>query len=258
MGERDRVYTAAVVVIGNEVLSGRVQDANVHHLAGVLKQAGVRLREARIVPDVDEVIVATVNELRAAHDYVFTTGGIGPTHDDITAASVARAFGVPLERNAEAVRLLEAHYGDELNQARLRMASVPLGAELLDNPVSGAPGFRLENVFVLPGVPRIMQAMVDGFRHTLAGGRPLLSRTVTAALAESLAAAGLEAIATRHPQVEVGSYPFMRQGRFGTALVMRAVEPDDLDAVTREVEALVRSLGVEPTISDGEGRPPGD
>ncbi len=252
-GLSERIYTAAVVVIGNEVLSGRVRDANVQHLAGVLRDAGVRLREARVIPDVEAIIVDTVNALRAAHDYVFTTGGIGPTHDDITAESVATAFGVALERNPRAVQILEDFYGDDINPARLRMANVPAGGELLDNPVSRAPGFRIENVYVLPGVPRIMQAMVDGFKHTLAGGRPLRSRTVTAPIAESVAAPGLEAIQGRHPDVEIGSYPFMRAGRYGTSLVARAVDATLLDAVCAEIAEMVRGLGAEPEIRDGEG-----
>ncbi|MCP5149978.1 MAG: competence/damage-inducible protein A [Ectothiorhodospiraceae bacterium] len=256
--DEERVYTAAVLVIGNEVLSGRIQDANLAFLAGRLKAQGIRLREARVIPDVDSAIIDAVNTLRAAHDYVFTTGGIGPTHDDITAECIARAFGVALERNPDAVRILEDHYGDELNEARLRMANIPAGGALLDNPVSRAPGFRLGNVYVLPGVPRIMQAMFDGFRHTLAGGRPLRSRTVTAFLPESQVAEGLAAIQARRPEVEIGSYPWVRKGRFGAALVVRAVEASDLDTVSDEIAAMVRALGCEPEITEGESAPPPD
>ncbi len=250
-----RVVTAAIVVIGNEVLSGRVEDANIRFLARALKTQGIRLREARVIPDVLDKIVATVNELRAAHDYVFTTGGIGPTHDDITAEAVARAFGVALERNAQAAAILDEYYGDEINEARLRMANVPVGGELLHNPVSRAPGFRVENVYVLPGVPRIMQAIFDGFKHRLAGGRPVLSRTITAFVPESVAAAGLGTIQQRFPQAELGSYPYVRSRRFGTALVVRTEDPLLLDRVSEEVAALVRSLGEEPQVTDGESSP---
>ena len=251
----DRIYTAAIVVIGNEVLSGRVQDLNVSYLARGLKDCGIRLREVRIIPDVRQTIIDTVNALRAMHDYVFTTGGIGPTHDDITAESIAAAFEVALERNPQAIALLEQHYGDRINEARLRMANIPAGGELLDNPVSWAPGFRLHNVYVLPGVPRIMQAMFDAFRHRLAGGRPVRSRTVNAFIAESAVAAGLSAIQDRFDDVEIGSYPFVRNERFGCALVARAVDGARLAEASEAIAALVRELGAEPEISDGEGSP---
>ena len=253
----ERVFTAAVVVIGNEVLSGRIQDANVHFLANAFRSLGIRLREARVVPDVPEAIIEAVNELRARHDYVMTTGGIGPTHDDITAECVARAFGVALERNAEAASILEAYYGDDINEARMRMANVPAGATLLENPVSRAPGFQIGNVFVLPGVPRIMQAMFDGFKHRLVGGRAVLSRTVTAFIPESYAAKGLAEIQERHPEAEIGSYPHFRQRRFGTSLVVRSTDAASLAAATEEVIALVRSLGEEPEVVEGEGPPAG-
>jgi molybdenum cofactor synthesis domain-containing protein len=245
--------TAAVVIIGNEVLSGRVPDANLNFLAVRLKAQGIRLREARVIPDVHETIIDTVNTLRAQHDYVFTTGGIGPTHDDITAECVARAFGVDLERNAEAVALLEQHYADRINDARLRMASIPAGGVLLDNPVSWAPGFQLGNVFVLPGVPSIMRAMFDGFKHRLAGGRPVLSRTVNAFLPESEVASGLAAIQQRYPASEIGSYPYVREQRFGCALVTRCENPALLDEVSTAIVELVRELGAEPEIVEGEG-----
>ena len=167
----DRIYTACLIVIGNEVLSGRTRDANLQYLGRELNAIGVRLAEARVIPDDTAVIVTTVNDARARFDYVFTTGGIGPTHDDITSAAVAAAFGVPLERNPEAEARLRRHYEDkDLNAARLTMADIPRGADLIDNPVSQAPGFRLENVYVMAGVPRIAQAMFDGIRHTLKGG----------------------------------------------------------------------------------------
>jgi len=195
-----------MIVIGNEILSGRTKDANLPYLAERLNEWGVRLREARVLPDVEDVIVATVNECRAKFDYVFTTGGIGPTHDDITAAAVAKAFGRALVRDPEAVRLLQTRYGGtDLNEARLKMADIPEGAELIENPVSGAPGFQIENVFVMAGVPAIMQAMVESLRHRVTGGEPVRSRSVAAHLAEGTVAEGLSAIQARYPEIDIGS-----------------------------------------------------
>lgn len=239
--------TACMIVIGNEILSGRTKDANLPHLAARLNEWGVRLREARVVPDIEEVIVATVNECRAKFDYVFTTGGIGPTHDDITAAAVAKAFGLKLVRDPEAVRLLQARYGGtDLNEARLKMADIPEGAELIENPVSGAPGFQVGNVFVMAGVPAIMQAMLESLRHRVAGGAPVRSRTVAAHLAEGTVAEGLSAIQARYPDLDIGSYPFYRQGNFGVSLVLRGVDDARLDAALAELEALIVALGAEP------------
>ncbi|MGO1077951.1 competence/damage-inducible protein A [Inquilinus sp. CA228] len=239
-----RIVTAAVLVIGDEILSGRTKDANMGFLAERLTDLGIRLREARVVADVPEEIVAAVNALRARYDHVFTTGGIGPTHDDITAECVARAFGVPLLRHPEAVRRLEAHYeAGQLNEARLRMANVPEGGTLIDNPVSAAPGFRIGNVHVMAGVPRIMQAMFDGIAPTLAGGDKVLSRTVTCDLGEGVIAAGLGAIAAVHPELSIGSYPYFRAGRFGTSLVLRGTDAERLSSATEAVRSLVVSLG---------------
>ncbi len=245
--------TACVLIIGNEILSGRTQDVNLAFLGERLNEAGVRLREARVIPDDEAVIVAAVNEARVRFDYVFTTGGIGPTHDDITAECVAKAFGVPLIRNPEAVRILEDFYPTgHLNQDRLRMANTPEGASLIENPLSGAPGFRMANVFVMAGVPAVMRAMFEAIAHTLSGGAPLLSRTVVAELGEGLLAAGLRAVQESYPDVEIGSYPFQRDGRFGARLVLRATAPDRLQAAAGEVESLVRDQGAKPRV-DGEG-----
>lgn len=239
--------TACVLIIGNEVLSGQTRDANLAFLGERLNALGVRLREARVIPDDEAVIVATVNEVRRAFDYVFTTGGIGPTHDDITAAALAKAFGVPLIRNPEARRILEAFYSPgQLNAARLRMAETPEGAELIENPISAAPGFRMENVFVMAGIPEVMRAMFGSIGHKLSGGTPLLSRAIVAELQEGKLAEGLAAIQAAYPDVEIGSYPFHRGGRFGARLVLRSTEAERLAGAGREVEALVRSLGAEP------------
>lgn len=248
--------TACVIIIGNEILSGRTRDSNLAFLAAALNEEGVRVMEARVVADDRDAIIAAVNACRTAYDYVFTTGGIGPTHDDITSACIADAFGVRLERRPEAVRLLQQYAPGNLNEARLKMADVPEGADLLDNPVSRAPGFRLGNVFVLPGVPRIMQAMVDGIRPLLRGGQPMRSATIGAFLTESAVAAGLAAIQDAHDAVEIGSYPFVRDGRFGTSLVVRATDPAALDRAAASVRALVRSLGADP-IEDAPAAPIG-
>jgi molybdenum cofactor synthesis domain-containing protein len=243
--------SACLLVIGNEVLSGRTQDANLKYLGEGLNAVGVRLAEARVIPDDEDVIVRTLDECRARFDYVLTTGGIGPTHDDITAACVAKVFGVGLEINPEARALLETHYRTtEINRARLKMAQVPVGATLLDNPVSRAPGFQMGNVFVMAGVPRIMQAMFDGFKHRLAGGAPVRSRTVSAYIKEGDLAAPLAALQERSAGVEIGSYPFVRDDRFGVSIVFRSADTGPLEAAAEEWRAVIRSMGEEP--QDGE------
>ncbi len=238
--------TACVIIIGNEVLSGRTADANLAYLGKGLNDLGIRLMEARVIRDDVDAIVDTVNACRGAFDYVFTTGGIGPTHDDITAACIARAFCVRLERNAEAMAVLGQQYTpEEFNEARRKMADIPEGATLLDNPVSKAPGFQIGNVFVLPGVPIIMRAMFETFRYRLVGGEPWLSRSVFAFTTEGILAAGLGAVQEKYPQVEIGSYPFLRSSRFGVNLVVRAADRAALDAATDAVKALITDLGAE-------------
>ena len=239
--------TAALVIIGNEILSGRTADANLPYIASKLNQIGIRLMEVRVVADREDDIVAAVNACRNACTYVFTTGGIGPTHDDITAQAIAKAFGLPLERNAEALARLTRQYAPgDVNNARLAMADMPHGASLIDNPVSGAPGFQIGNVFVLAGVPSIMQAMFDGLIGRLKGGLPVLSRTVSCYLAEGAIAEGLAALQRRFPGVEIGSYPFFRARRFGTSLVLRAEDGALLARAVEQLRALVTELGGEP------------
>lgn len=246
-----RTYTACIIVIGNEVLSGRTRDANIQFLAGRLGALGILVREARVIRDEEAAIVAAVNQARAAHDYVFTTGGIGPTHDDITASCIAKAFGRPLVRDERAVALLKRHYRPEdLNPARLRMAEIPEGSILIDNPVSHAPGFQVGNVFVLAGVPMIVEAMFDGLKDRLKGGAPMISRTVSAFTPEGGLAADLGAVQARHAGVEIGSYPFIRQGRLGTSLVARGLDAARVAATVAELEDLIRSRGAEP-VEDG-------
>jgi len=243
----NRPLTAALILIGNELLSGRTRDANLAYLGKGLEAVGIRIREVRVVPDEEDAIVEAVNALRGRHDHVFTTGGIGPTHDDITAASVAQAFGVPLHRHPEALRRLQRQYAaDDLNAARLRMADVPEGAALIDNPVSQAPGFRMGNVHVLAGVPVIMRAMFDGLAPSLAGGAPVRSRTVAGFTTEGAIAAPLGAVQADHPAVEIGSYPFVRDGRFGVSLVVRGTDTAAVDDAVAAVRAVLSAAGAEP------------
>ena len=249
-----RIVTACVLIIGNEILSGRTQDENLGFLARGLNEVGIRLREARVIPDIAEVIVAAVNEARQRFDHVFTTGGIGPTHDDITAQSVADAFAVPLIVHPDAKRLLESHYSPgQLNAARLRMAMVPEGAVLLPNPISRAPGFRIGNVFVLPGVPRIMQGIFEQLKYRLAGGDRLLSRSVSCRLGEGTLASDLSALQDRYPDIEIGSYPYFHRGDFGVTLVLRGIDRDQLVAAAEELKSLIRELGADPQDGVGEG-----
>lgn len=235
---------AAILVIGNEILSGRTQDSNVAYLGKELAARGIMLSEVRIVRDDQPAIVAALDALRATHTYVFTSGGIGPTHDDITSAAVAKAFGVAQERNPEAVRRLQSRYGEgELNAARLKMAEIPAGASLIDNPVSQAPGFRLDNVFVMAGVPSILRAMFEGIRGTLAEGPPQMSRSLTLTAREGDLAEGLARIQDRHPQVEVGSYPSFTEGRSLVTIVARGIDAGMLDSVMAQTRALALELG---------------
>jgi molybdenum cofactor synthesis domain-containing protein len=247
-----KTVTACVLIIGNEILSGRTRDENLAFLAEQLNEAGVRLMEARVIPDVRDTIIDTVNAVRVQFDYVFTTGGIGPTHDDITSECVAAAFGLPLVRHPEAVRRMQQHYPPGgLNEARLRMANTPEGATLIDNPISIAPGFQIGNVFVLAGVPSIMRVMFEGVKHRLSGGLPMRSRTVTSGLTEGAMAADLSAIQDRFEDVEIGSYPFFRMGRPGTAIVLRATDPVRLAHATAEVFQMMVALGDQPVEAEG-------
>ena len=238
--------TAAALVIGDEILSGRTRDANLHHLAVRLTERGVDLREARVVADDPGAIEGAVTALSAAHDHLFTTGGIGPTHDDITADCVARAMGAPLSVRDDARAVLEAHYarsGTTINEARLRMARVPEGAVLIDNPVSGAPGFSIGNVHVMAGVPAIFEAMLESALARIAGGPPLVSETLRVERGEGDVAGPLGAMARARPELSFGSYPFQgAAGRFGVNLVIRGPDPE---AVRAARDDLARALGAE-------------
>jgi molybdenum cofactor synthesis domain-containing protein len=234
--------TAAILVVGDEILSGRTRDSNLHFLAGELARVGIDLREARVVADDHGAIVAAVRALAGAHDHVFTSGGIGPTHDDITADAVAEAMGAAIGVREDARALLQAHYdrqGVALNEARLRMARVPEGALLIDNPVSAAPGFSLGNVHVMAGVPRIFEAMVAGLLPRLTGGRPVLSQSWRVLRGEGEVAAPLAALAAEFPDLAMGSYPFQDpSGAYGTNLVVRGQEGARVDAAVARLAAL--------------------
>jgi len=235
--------TAAMISIGDEILSGRTRDSNMNHIARALTERGITLREARVVPDDADAIIGAVNELRARYDHVFTSGGIGPTHDDITADCVAAAFGVSIGVREDARAVLASNYADPetaLNPARLRMARVPDGATLIDNPVSKAPGFSLGNVHVMAGVPAVFEAMVAGLLPRLVGGRPLLSETLRVGLPEGDLAEPLRVVAESYPEVRIGSYPYNLQGNIGANVVIRG---EDRSAVDAAMAALRDRLG---------------
>jgi molybdenum cofactor synthesis domain-containing protein len=240
--------TACLVVIGNEVLSGRTQDANIQFLATRLGELGIPLRQVRVIPDDPAVIIETVNEVRARFDVVFTTGGIGPTHDDITSDCIAAAFGVPWEPHPEAWARMERSYRPgEFNAARQRMATMPRGATLIDNPISIAPGFTIGNVHVLAGVPRIMQAMFEWLAPQLQGGPKIEHRTVhVIGLPEGVIAEGLGQIQARYPSVEIGSYPFYRQSGGGVAIVAKGTDAAAAESAITETSALISGFGKEP------------
>lgn len=241
-------YSGAILIIGNEILSGRTQDTNTHWMAERLTAKGIVLGEVRVVPDDHEVIVAAVDELRLRFHYVFTTGGIGPTHDDITAEAMADAFSVPLVKNEEACRAMEQYYDSTggLTDARLKMAMIPEGAALIPNSVSGAPGFIMENVYVMAGVPRIMQAMMDYVLGHIPGGKPVLSNTVSCRLLESVIANDLTQLQNKYEGIQIGSYPHYRGGEAGLSLVLRGTDQRTLEQATEEVVRLVRKHGDEP------------
>lgn len=247
--------TACMIIIGNEILSGRTQDVNLNHLAVELNEMGVRLREARVIPDIEDVIIEAVNECRAKFDHVFTTGGIGPTHDDITAVSIAKAFGVDIEFHPDiAERIQRREAPPEVMEARMLMARVPKGAVLVDNPTGGPQGFQMENVFVLAGVPAVMQAMVSSLtRDRLQGGEPIRSRSIGAHLGESTVANALKEIQDRYPDIDLGSYPFFRKDGYGTNLVMRGTDTKDLDRMKEEVRQMILDFGAEP-FEEGDPR----
>lgn len=240
-------FKAALIVIGNEILSGRTQDSNTPWIAEKLIDHGVLIKEVRIIPDEREAIIQTVRDLKDKVDYLFTTGGIGPTHDDITAECIAEAFGLEMEQNEQAFRMLEEYYGlENLTPPRAKMAMVPRGAKLIPNPVSAAPGFIVGNVHVMAGVPRIMQGMFMHVLDVLKPGKPMLSNTVSCSMPESQLAEDMTRLQAKYPEIEIGSYPHYRGGMLGLSIVLRSTDNDKLDEATQEVLALIRRFGEEP------------
>jgi molybdenum cofactor synthesis domain-containing protein len=249
MTSPEKIWTAGLIVIGDEILSGRTHDKNIAQVASWLQVQGIRLAEVRVVPDVETRIIAAVNDLAAAYDYLFTTGGIGPTHDDITVDAVAAALGVPVVIHPEARALLERYYETRggLNEGRLRMARVPEGSELIPNRMSGAPGIRRGNLFLMAGVPHITAGMLDALTGQLEGGAPLLSETIGCWVAESEVAEMLRATEAAHANCQIGSYPFFREGRVGANFVVRSVDADDLKACCDALFQSLAALGCTPT-----------
>ena len=243
-----KTVTGCLLIIGNEILSGRTQDTNLSYLAVALNEVGVRMVHARVVPDEEEIIVSTVNECRQTYDHVFTTGGIGPTHDDITADCIAKAFDTALYLHPEIVEIIKSREAPpDVMESRLRMARVPVGSILVNNPTGGPAGFQIENVYVLAGVPMVMQAMVSTLtKERLGGGDPVRSRSVGAFLGESAIANDLRAIQDEHSNVDLGSYPFYREAGYGTSLVMRGTDEAELDVMLKKVEEMIVRLGAEP------------
>jgi molybdenum cofactor synthesis domain-containing protein len=245
-----RTRGAAILVIGDEILSGRTQDTNTGYIARWLAQLGIPVREARVVPDIEAEIVAAVRALSARYDYVFSTGGIGPTHDDITADCMAAAFETGIDFHPAVFAALAARYAamsiGPFNEARQRMARIPYGASLIVNPLSAAPGFQIGNVFVMAGIPAVMQAMLEDVRRRLVAGQALSAVTVSVYLGEGTIAAGLAGLQKTYPDVPLGSYPFSRDGKFGTSLVARGSDPGRLGEVKAALVSMVRAAGAEP------------
>ena len=237
---------AAILIIGNEILSGRTQDTNTSTLATWLNSIGVKVNEVRIIPDQEDIIVETLNVLRKSNNYVFTTGGIGPTHDDITAQSVAKAFGLKYELHKEGYKILEAYYQPgEFNEGRQKMIWMPENADLILNPTSGAPGFSVKNVFCLPGVPSIMKSMLGGLKNKIVGGDPILSHTISLNTVESEIANSLTKVQDQNKDVEIGSYPFFHAGKLGVSIVLRSENQSKIDQCNSQILKFVNDKKIE-------------
>ncbi len=238
--------TAGIIIIGNEVLSGRTKDINTSTLAKWLNSLGIEVKEVRVIPDIEFTIIETVNHLRKKFNYIFTTGGIGPTHDDITAESISKAFNLEYGFHSEAYSILEKYYNPgEFNDGRQKMAKMPTSANLILNPTSGAPGFYVENVFCLPGVPSILQSMIGGLNNVLVGGEPILNLTISLRTVESEIAKSITEIQNKNKDVEIGSYPFFRAGKLGVSIVIRSSNKKKLDGCNVEILKFVKSKGIE-------------
>ena len=237
---------AAILIIGNEILSGRTQDTNTSTLSLWLNSLGVSVQEVRVVPDVEEIIVNSVNLLRNSYDYVFTTGGIGPTHDDITAQSISKAFNLEYEKHKEGYKILEAYYKPgEFNEGRQKMIWMPRNAKLILNPTSGAPGFNVENVFCLPGVPSILKSMIGGLKNNIVGGKPILSLTINLRTVESEIAKSLTKVQQNNKDVEIGSYPFFQAGKLGVSIVIRSDDQDKINTCNSQILEFVKQKKIE-------------
>jgi molybdenum cofactor synthesis domain-containing protein len=243
---KDTKVNAAILIIGNEILSGRTQDTNTSTLATWLNSIGVKVKEVRVIPDIEKTIVDTLNVLRKENDYVFTTGGIGPTHDDITAESVSKAFGLKYEIHKEGYKILESYYKPgEFNEGRQKMIWMPENAELILNPTSGAPGFSVENVFCLPGVPSIMKSMLGGITNKIVGGEPILSKTISLKTVESEIANSLTKVQDKNKDVEIGSYPFFHAGKLGVSIVLRSENQSKIDECNLQILKFVNEKKIE-------------
>tara|TARA_B110000196_G_scaffold289402_1_gene274997 strand:+ start:310 stop:1062 length:753 start_codon:yes stop_codon:yes gene_type:complete len=237
---------AAILIIGNEILSGRTQDTNTSTIALWLNSIGVQVQEVRVIPDIEKTIIDTVNMLRKANDYVFTTGGIGPTHDDITAESISKAFDLNYEIHKEAFKILEAYYKPgEFNEGRQKMVWMPKDAKLILNPTSGAPGFSIENVFCLPGVPSILKSMLGGLKNAIVGGKPILSHTISLRTVESEIASSLTLVQNNNKEVEIGSYPFFQAGKLGVSIVIRSEDQSKIDTCSSQILNFVNQKKIE-------------
>jgi molybdenum cofactor synthesis domain-containing protein len=237
---------AAILIIGNEILSGRTQDTNTSTLATWLNSIGVKVNEVRIIPDVEKTIIETLNFLRKENNYVFTTGGIGPTHDDITAASVSKAFGLKYEIHKEGFKILESYYKPgEFSEGRQKMIWMPENAELILNPTSGAPGFNVENVFCLPGVPSILKSMLGGLKNKIVGGEPILSHTISLRTVESEIANSLSKVQDKNEDVEIGSYPFFHAGKLGVSIVLRSENQSKIDICNSQILEFIKDKKIE-------------
>ena len=238
--------SATIIIIGNEILSGRTKDINTSTIATWLNKLGVRVQEVRVIPDIEEVIVKTINEVRKKNTYVFTTGGIGPTHDDITAVSISKAFNLKYEINKEAFEILEAYYKPgEFNEGRQKMAWTPANAKLILNPTSGAPGFIVKNVFCLPGVPSILKSMLGGLKNKISGGKPIISHTINLRTVESEIAKSLTSVQNNNKDVEIGSYPFFRAGKLGVSIVVRSENQSEIDDCNSKIMEFVSQKKIE-------------
>ena len=243
---KNKKVNAAILIIGNEILSGRTQDTNTTTIAVWLNSIGVKVNEVRVIPDIENTIIETVNHLRKVNDYVFTTGGIGPTHDDITAQSISKAFNLKYEIHKEAFKILESYYkAGDFNEGRQKMTWMPQNAELILNPTSGAPGFSIENVFCLPGVPSILKSMLGGLKNKIAGGEPILSHTISLKTIESEIAKSLSRVQDLNKDVEIGSYPFFHAGKLGVSIVLRSENQSKIDSCATQVLEFVKEKKIE-------------